>query len=115
MRPDLSPWCGCSAIGERSRCSQTSPNRRVDGTPAPRENAAPAAGLQRSYPPTTEAILLSPMLTIRLSKVGTVVVIWLLAAVIHALLGSSPDLCVKAEEAPRLRLGCLGDLLFLEE
>ena len=29
--------------------------------------------------------------------------------------GSSPDLCVKAEEAPRLRLGCLGDLLFLEE
>ena len=28
---------------------------------------------------------------------------------------SSPDLCVKAEEAPRLRLGCLGDLLFLEE
>ena len=26
-----------------------------------------------------------------------------------------PDLCVKAEEAPRLRLGCLGDLLFLEE
>ena len=30
-------------------------------------------------------------------------------------LGSSPDLCVKAEEAPRLRLGCLGDLLFLEE
>ena len=25
------------------------------------------------------------------------------------------DLCVKAEEAPRLRLGCLGDLLFLEE
>ena len=27
---------------------------------------------------------------------------------------SSPDLCVKAEEAPRLRLGCLGDLLFLE-
>ena len=30
-------------------------------------------------------------------------------------IGSSPDLCVKAEEAPRLRLGCLGDLLFLEE
>ena len=30
------------------------------------------------------------------------------------LIGSSPDLCVKAEEAPRLRLGCLGDLLFLE-
>ena len=30
-------------------------------------------------------------------------------------LRSSPDLCVKAEEAPRLRLGCLGDLLFLEE
>ncbi len=30
-------------------------------------------------------------------------------------LWSSPDLCVKAEEAPRLRLGCLGDLLFLEE
>ena len=29
--------------------------------------------------------------------------------------GSIPDLCVKAEEAPRLRLGCLGDLLFLEE
>ena len=28
---------------------------------------------------------------------------------------SSPDLCIKAEEAPRLRLGCLGDLLFLEE
>ena len=23
--------------------------------------------------------------------------------------------CEKAEEAPRLRLGCLGDLLFLEE
>ena len=26
-----------------------------------------------------------------------------------------PDWWVKAEEAPRLRLGCLGDLLFLEE
>ena len=33
----------------------------------------------------------------------------------HERKGSSPDLCVKAEEAPRLRLGCLGDLLFLEE
>ena len=31
------------------------------------------------------------------------------------LVWSSPELCVKAEEAPRLRLGCLGDLLFLEE
>ena len=33
----------------------------------------------------------------------------------NEVIGSSPDLCVKAEEAPRLRLGCLGDLLFLEE
>ena len=38
-----------------------------------------------------------------------------MAEVSKALKGSSPDLCVKAEEAPRLRLGCLGDLLFLEE
>ena len=39
----------------------------------------------------------------------------LLRGIIVATAGSSPDLCVKAEEAPRLRLGCLGDLLFLEE
>ena len=38
-----------------------------------------------------------------------------LSEVTTARAGSSPDLCVKAEEAPRLRLGCLGDLLFLEE
>ena len=38
-----------------------------------------------------------------------------MARVIDVADGSSPDLCVKAEEAPRLRLGCLGDLLFLEE
>ena len=29
--------------------------------------------------------------------------------------GQVPICVVKAEEAPRLRLGCLGDLLFLEE
>ena len=46
----------------------------------------PLSGLQCSFPPTPEAILLSPMLAIRLSKVGTFVVSWLVAAVIYALM-----------------------------
>ena len=47
-------------------------------------------------------------------ELGVVIVVSILLAFgIDA--WSSPDLCVKAEEAPRLRLGCLGDLLFLEE
>ena len=37
------------------------------------------------------------------------------ASTAGGIIGPVPDLCVKVEEAPRLRLGCLGDLLFLEE